>query len=161
MKKGKSSSSWKEKMQKPAQPKIVQIPARWLRRMGPGKMLVPSPQLVDQTIRKIRKGKLATVNDIRNKLANDYGVDTTCPLTTGIFLNVAANAAEEAKAAGRKNITPYWRVLKKDGYLNPKFPRGQRVHAAYLRQEGFKVKKKRGSGQLFVAGFEKKLTTFS
>jgi hypothetical protein len=46
-----------------------------------------------------------------------------CPITTGIFAWVAANAAEEQKQKGEKDITPYWRTLKNDGVINEKYPK--------------------------------------
>jgi hypothetical protein len=137
MKKGKSSKSWREKLEKPCQPKLVDVPEKWAEKIGHGRMLVPSPLLIDATVKKIPKGKLATVNEIRDYLADQYWADMTCPLTTGIFLNISANTAEEDKAKGKSRITPYWRVLKEHGILNPKFPGGVQQQANYLRQEGF------------------------
>jgi len=122
MNKGKSSKSWREKLEKKMEPKIVDVPAKWAERIGSGRMLVPSPLLIDETIKNIPKGKLATVNIIRDKLADDYHADMTCPLTTGIFLNIAASTAEEDKAKGKSKVNPYWRVLKEGDFLNPKFP---------------------------------------
>src|SRR5690348_4531480 len=97
MTKGKTSKSWREKLEKKIEPKIVDVPEKWAERIGNGRMLVPSPQLVDKLIRKIPKTRLATVNILREKLAEDFHTDMTCPLTTGIFLNIAANTAEEDK----------------------------------------------------------------
>ena len=81
----------------------------------------------------------------------------TCPLTTGIFLNIAANAAEEDKTKGKVKITPYWRVLKEGGSLNPKFPGGVKQQAKHLRQEGFEIIKARTNDRHSVKDYEKKL----
>ena len=51
-------------------------------------------------------------------------MESACPITTGIFSWISAHAVEEAGAAGEKKVTPYWRTLKKDGELNPKYPGG-------------------------------------
>lgn len=139
------------------QPKLVDVPDKWALRIGHGKMLVPSPLLIDTTIKKIPKGRLVTVNIIREWLANEYKADMTCPLTTGIFLNIAANAAEEEKAGGKTRITPYWRVLKEGGSLNPKFPGGVAEHARHLEQEGFEIIHASAKNKLFVKDFERKL----
>jgi hypothetical protein len=45
-------------------------------------------------------------------------------MTTGIFAWIAANAAEEQKRKGEKEITPYWRTLKSGGVINEKYPGG-------------------------------------
>lgn len=153
MKPGKEAKSWREKLEKQAEQKIVDVPDSWARRIGHGKMLVPTPLLVDKVIRGIRKGKLLTVNNIREKLADEFNADLTCPLTTGIFLVIAAHTAEEDKLAGKKVISPYWRVVKNDGSLNPKFPGGIERQAAYLEQEGFSIIKGKGKGTLRVKDY--------
>ncbi len=105
------------------EPKIVDDPE------GRGRMLVPTPLLVDALIRKIPRGNLLTVRDLRKKLARDFGADLTCPLATGWFIRIVAEAAEEDLKEGRKkpkDITPYWRV-KSNGSLNDKF-RGELWH---------------------------------
>ena len=106
---------------------------------GRGKMLIPRPIDVDALMREVEKGKLATVDQIRARLAKDCLADFTCPLTTGIFLRISAEAAEEDLRRGEKQITPYWRVIKADGSLNEKFPGGIAAHAAYLKQEGHTI----------------------
>jgi hypothetical protein len=129
---------WREKLNKPQEPKLVKIPPK-MSHFGKGMMLIPTPQLVDKVVRTIAKGKLATVRDVRERLARDSSADVTCPLTTGIFLRIAAEAAEEDRADGRKRVTPYWRVVKDDGGLNPKFPGGEQQQARLLRDEGLKI----------------------
>jgi len=132
----KTRKSWREKMENPDLPKVVEVPPKWRKRYGSGAMLVPSPREVDALIRAVPKGRLITVGQIRERLATEHGVAVTCPLTTGIFVRIAAEAAEEAALAGRTRITPYWRVVKDDGSLNPKFPGGVRAQATRLREEG-------------------------
>lgn len=153
----KSSKSWREKLEKEMKPKLVEVPDKWARRIGHGKMLVPSPLLVDATIKKIPRGKLATVNTIRDYLADAYKADMACPLTTGIFVNIAANTAEEDRTKGEIKITPYWRVLKEGGSLNPKFPGGVKQQATYLKQEGFEIIKGKTNDSFFVKDYEKNL----
>jgi hypothetical protein len=160
MLKGKSSISWRSKLEKPIPPKLVQIPDKWAQKIGDGMMLVPTPLLVDAAIKKIPRGKVATVNNIRDYLADKYEADLTCPLTTGIFLNIAANAAEEDKAAGKTTITPYWRVLKQGGLLNQKFPGGVQQQADLLKKEGFGILKGKNENQLAVKDYDKKLAVF-
>ena len=52
--------SWREKMDNPNLPKVVDIPPNWQSRSGPGTMLVPSPHQVEALIRAVRKGRLIT-----------------------------------------------------------------------------------------------------
>jgi hypothetical protein len=57
-------------------------------------------------------------------VAKDNKATIGCPITTGIFAWIAAHAAEEDLADGKKRVTPYWRTLKTGGELNAKYPGG-------------------------------------
>ena len=65
------------------------------KRLGKRKLLIPKPLDVDALIRKVKKGRLVTQEQIREKLASDSKVNATCPITTGIFVRIATEAAEE------------------------------------------------------------------
>jgi len=147
----RSRVPWREKMEKPQEPKLVQIPPK-MSQFGKGSMLIPTPKLVAKVVCGIGKGRLMTIGEIRRTLANDFSADVTCPLTTGMFLRIAAEAAEEDRANGRKRVTPYWRVVKENGGLNPKFPGGEPEQARHLRSEGFTIIKRGKSS--FVKDFE-------
>jgi hypothetical protein len=149
-----SRTRWRDKLEKPQEARIVDIPPK-MSRFGKGTMLIPTPKLVDALIRKVPKGKLITVSELRRKLAADFSCDVACPLTTGIFVRIASETAEEDRAHGRQRITPYWRVIKDDGSLNPKFPGGAERQSRYLRSEGFRVVKARKVAA--VQDFENKL----
>ncbi len=75
-------------------------------------------------MRKVRAGKVTTIDALREQLAKQHGATLACPMTTGIFAWIAAQAAAEAEAAGKARIIPYWRTLKAGGELNPKYPGG-------------------------------------
>lgn len=70
--------------------------------------------------------------------------DVTCPLTSGIFVRIVAEAAEEDRRNGKKRITPYWRVVKDDGSLKDKFPGGAKAQAKLLRAEGHAIQAGKG-----------------
>ncbi len=93
---------------------------------------------------------------LRRALAAQHGTTIACPLTTGIFAWIAAQAADEEEQAGRKRITPYSRTLKTGGELNPKYPGGIRNVRSRLMAEGHRVVKK--GNCFFVAEFEQSLT---
>jgi len=121
----------------------------------PKTMVIPSPGEVDAVMRRVPKGRLATINEIRACLARKHGTDIACPMTTGIFAWIAAHAAEEARAQGRKHITPYWRTLKSGGELNSKYPGGIVALTRLLRAEGHRVVRK---GKAYVvADYERRL----
>ena len=151
-----SRTSWRVKLEKPNTklPKIVRVPRMWQKRFGKGRMVIAHPLDVDALMRKIRRGKLATQTQLRERLARKYRVDHACPLTTGIFVRIAAEAAEEDRRAGKSRVTPYWRIVRDDGSLNEKFPGGPPAQARRLRAEGFAIAAGKGSRPLRVMEFE-------
>ena len=120
-------------------PKVVEVPKSWEKRMGGRRVLVPTPLITDAVIRKVPKGRLISVNQIREKLAKQFKADSTCPMTVGIFLRIISEFTEEQIQEGKKRVTPYWRVVKTDGSLNPKFPGGVGAQGARLIEEGHKI----------------------
>ncbi len=56
---------------------------------------------------------------------------------------------------GKKDITPYWRVIREDGGLIEKFLVGTRAQARRLRQEGHAIKLGNAKGAPKVKDFEK------
>jgi len=104
---------------------------------------------------RVPKGKLTTIDEIRRCLARKHGTTFACPLTTGIFAWIAAHAAAEAAAEGESVTTPYWRTLKSDGQINPKYPGGVKAQSRLLKAEGHKIIRK--GQQFFVTGYEKSL----
>lgn len=117
-------------------------------------MLIPTPLLVAEQIQKTKKGELITPDEIRDGLARRHKAAKTCPLVTGIFLNIIAGAAEEAIALGKRPIAPYWRVVDKKGRLPEKFPPGVVRQAEHLAREGIVAVKSGRAGKLAVMGFE-------
>jgi hypothetical protein len=120
-------------------PKVVKITGRMSKRWGNGTCAIPAPADVDAIMKGVRKGKLITINEIRERVAKSHGATIGCPVTCGIFSWIAAHAAEESAAAGAKRITPYWRTLKSNGELNPKYPGGIANLKKRLTAEGHRV----------------------
>ena len=121
----KNQSKFREKLyDKKDFPKIKTIPKKLSKSWGKGKFVLPSPLEVNTLMKKVPKGKLTTINEIRRKLAKKHKTTTACPIVTGIFAWIAANAAEEDIKDGRKKVTPYWRTIKSDGKINEKYPGG-------------------------------------
>jgi hypothetical protein len=150
--------SWSEKLKDSrGLPKVERITGRMSKRWGTGSVVIPAPIEVDEIMRNVPRGRLTTINEIRSALAKKHNASIGCPITTGIFAWVAANAAEEAKRQGRGDITPYWRTLKSGGVMNDKYPGGARGQKRLLEGEGHTVIRK--GTRYVVAGYEKLLTT--
>ena len=146
--------TWQEKLaDDKGFPKVLKIDSKKSRRWGTGTFVIPAPREVDQLMRRVPKGKLTTIDQLRRVLARRHGATIACPITTGIFAWIAAHAAAEAEAAGKKRTTPYWRTLKSNGELNAKYPGGVESLQRKLKSEGHKVL--RMGKRFVVAEFEK------
>jgi hypothetical protein len=126
------------------QPHIVEmIPpgAPGFREAAGGAMVVSSPREVDGLVRQLRPGEVITLDALRAALARRHAVAVACPVSTAIFLNMVARAAEERRELGVPDheLAPWWRVLKTGGFLNPKFPGGTDRQAELLAGEGIRV----------------------
>ena len=154
----KTQKSWREKLADSKDlPKMIEVKGKLRVHWGKGPMLIPAPAEVDALMKRVPKGRLVTISELRTALAAKHKAGFACPLTTGIFSWIAAHAAEEASAAGAKRVTPYWRTLKTGGELNPKYPGGVERIAKRLRAEGHRIVRK--GKRLLVADFEKALFT--
>ena len=106
-----------------------------------GAMVVSSPAEVNGLVRQLRPGEVITLDLLRAAIARRHQVAVACPVSTAIFLNMCARAAEEQRdmVPDHEELTPWWRVLKKGGFLNPKYPGGTDYQAALLAAEGVRV----------------------
>src|SRR4030043_2279642 len=155
----KTRKTWRQKLEEehPEHGKVVDVPPKMQSRFGTGKMLIPRPLDIDSLIQKVPKGQLATVTQIREKLAKGAHAHCSCPVTTGIFLRIVAEVAEKDLSNGKREVTPYWRVIKADGSLNEKFPGGVQAQAARLEKEGHIIEPNRGKKPPRVNNFETSL----
>ena len=160
VKKGGSMSkrkTWKEKLHDSKDfPRVQPIEEHQEKMWGEGTIVIAKPIEVDEIMKKIPKGKLITINKIREILAEKHGATIACPITTGIFARIAAGAAEEDLQQGKKRITPYWRTLKAGGVVNEKYPGGIQKQIEFLELEGHTVIPK-GKSSFRVLNYEKYL----
>lgn len=117
-------------------PKVVIVSDEaTIRRYGGNKMLLVPPSYYDFLIKRVPKGKLVTIGNLREYLARENDADFTDPMTAGIFINIVAWASYQRE----DNKTACFRVLKSDGELNVKFPGGIELQRRLLEEEGHKV----------------------
>ena len=148
--------SWLEKLaDDKGLPKITKVEGKMSQRYGGGTMVIPAPMEVNEIMRSVPKGKVTTISEIRASLARKHRVDFECPITTGIFAWIAANAAAETQADGAKCVTPWWRTLKTGGELNPKYPGGIEAQTKLLKAEGHEIVLGKGKKPPMVKDFEK------
>ena len=77
--------SWREKLaDSKGLPKTGRIEGRMTKRWGTGTMVVPAPLEVDALMKKVPRGRVTTINELRSALARKHRVDVGCPITTGL-----------------------------------------------------------------------------
>ncbi len=140
--------------------KIHDITPEWEEKLGKGKVLIPSARDIERLIKQTNVGELLTNDTIRKVLAKEKKVQVTAAIPTGVYLKYIALAAEEEKAMGKTNITPYWRVLRPDGSVNVKFPLSVDQLVALLETEGHKTEPGKGKKPPRVVGFEKSIKKY-
>ena len=103
-----------------------------IEKYGGTKMFFAPPIYYNELMKKVPKGKLVTISQIREYLAKQNNADFTDPMTAGIFVNIVAWASFQRN----EDITPYWRTLKSDGELNIKYPGAIELQKRLLEEEG-------------------------
>ncbi len=109
-----------------------------IEKYGGSRMYFAPPMDYDRVMRQVPCGKVVTVGEIREYFARKSGADFTEPITAGIFVSIAAWASHQRK----EDKTPYWRTLKANGELNPKYPGGVEAQKEKLEAEGHTVVRK-------------------
>ena len=140
-------------------PKIQVITDRKsIEKYGGDRMYFAPPMDYDAVMRRVPYGKLTTVGDIRAYFAEKSGADFTEPITAGVFVSIAAWASFQRT----EDETPWWRTLKANGELNPKYPGGAEAQKEKLEAEGHTVLRKgRTNSKYVVKDYEKALYKFT
>lgn len=106
-----------------------------IEKYGGNRMYFAPPLTYDELMKRVPYGKVLTVGAMREYLAKKNDADFTEPITAGIFVAIAAWASFQRQ----EDETPYWRTLKANGELNPKYPGGVEAQKAKLEAEGHTV----------------------
>ena len=87
-------------------------------------MVIPYPMQVRKLMKSVPEGLVITLYEIRAALARESGTDISCPMSVRIFTSIVAQASHEDKEEQGSFSVAYWRSLKRNAELNPKFPGG-------------------------------------
>ena len=136
-------------------PKIQRITdQKSIEKYGGDRMYFAPPIEYDRIMKQVPYGRVTTVGKIREYFARQSGADFTEPITAGIFVSIAAWASYQRS----EEKTPYWRTLKANGELNPKYPGGVEAQKEKLEAEGHTILSKgRKNIVYFVKDYEKAL----
>ena len=119
--------SWLDKLNENKEPKIKRIEIDFADIPSGSMMFIATPKLIDEYIQEIGVGKRINIITLRKDLAIAHNADYTCPVTTGIFLRVVAEANYEKLQQGKhvEEITPFWRMIEPNSALAKKLTFGQ------------------------------------
>ncbi len=122
-----------------------------IKKYGGERMYFAPPIDYDRIMKKVPLGKVITVGQIRDSFAKANNADFTDPITAGIFVSIVAWASNQRSS----EKTPYWRTLKADGELNPKYPGGIEAQKEKLEAEGhIVVQRGRSNIRYYVQNYE-------
>jgi hypothetical protein len=125
--------SWKSRLRPERQARIVLDPQQGDR------VLIATPLAVAAEIAAVPSGELLTFAELRERLAQRYGADRSCALTTGLFASIVAGATGEDLRAELTPRWPVWRLIGNDGRLAGHWALDARYRAARLHEEGHTI----------------------
>ncbi|MEI7578158.1 MAG: hypothetical protein WCK51_14810 [Armatimonadota bacterium] len=100
------AKSWNEKLRCDMQPEVKPLGKAFGGFPAGARLLIPTPMMVMGYVNSIPLGESRTAQQMRADLAAQNDADTTCPLCSGIFLRIVAEAAHETGAD-----VPVWRII--------------------------------------------------
>jgi hypothetical protein len=129
--------TWHDKLNEPKATQVKRIETDFADIPAGSNMLIATPKLIEEYIQEIGFGKRVELKTLRKDLALEHHADYTCPVTTGIFLRIVAEANYEKLLEGKpiKEITPFWRVIEPNSALAKKLTFGQEFLVQQIEKE--------------------------
>lgn len=118
--------SWSEKL-RGAGPAHVETLTKAAMGMPIGtRLFIGTPSMVRDYVLAIPLGETRTLADMRAALARQNDADASCPLTSGIFARIVAEAALDEHRAGAplSSVAPFWRLVDPNSPLARKLSCG-------------------------------------
>lgn len=102
------------------------------------KMLISTPAKIEAAIRAIPRGRSIPIPELRARLALDANAELTCPLTTSIFIRIAAEKNWDEHESGKPldELMPVWRVVGPKDAMANKLRCGAEFLADMRKDEG-------------------------
>lgn len=116
------SLTWIAKLEKEGSPKVKHLDKRFVDIPEDSDMLVATPQIFEEYLKKSKPGITIPIKKMRDDLAKKFRADHTCPVTTGLFLRIVAEANYEKFAKGTPvtDLAPFWRAVEPNSSLAKK-----------------------------------------
>lgn len=129
--------TWLDKLIEKKESQTKRIEMKFADMPAGSNMFIATPQIINQYIQEIGFGKHIDTKTLRKDLALEHNADYTCPVTTGIFLRIVAEANYEKLQQGQSidEITPFWRVIAPNSPLAKKLTFGQEFLMQQIEKE--------------------------
>ncbi len=113
---------WTAKLNVKKWPKRVRLETPFAGIAAGSMLYVGTPQIINDYLCRLRHGEVRTIERMRRELARKNQCDATCPVSTAIFLRIAAQASIEALDRGEPaaSVAPFWRVIEPDSTIAKK-----------------------------------------
>ena len=127
------AKSAREKLAQKKEPKKVVLGGDFSGIKAGQKMFVATPQIVADYIQKIPHGETRTIERMRKDIARRRKCDASCPVSTAIFVRIAAEAAIEDMDDGKTpaEVIPFWRLISS----NDKVAKKLNIDSAWIDQQ--------------------------
>ena len=114
-----AKKGWRAKFATRAQSEVTVLEKPFGGVPAGARLLIATPARIAAYAAAIPPGETRDVAAMRKDLAAEAGADAACPLTTGMFLRIAAEVAIEDMNAGAppEAVTPFWRLVDPDSPL--------------------------------------------
>jgi hypothetical protein len=105
--------TWQQKFHNGLPAKVVVTNKRFAGVPAGAALYIATPAIINDYICRIPAGVHTGMQQMRKDLAAGNNAEYTCPVTTGIFLRIVAEAAYEEYMAGKPfgQVTPFWRMI--------------------------------------------------
>jgi hypothetical protein len=107
------AKTWAQKLAGGKPPHVAVLDKPFAGARAGARMWISSPMAVKAWVEGLPPGTQTDPVAMRSAFARDNGADTTCPVSSAIFLRMVAEAALDRIAAGEapSAVTPFWRVI--------------------------------------------------
>lgn len=120
----KSGTDWEARYHSDREPEVKVLVKAFAGIPSGARMLVVTPRAVDAVVADIPSGTVVSADALRRTLAQRYGAEYACPVTTGISLRVVAERAFIRLQNGENDVTPFWRAIAPNSPLASKLACG-------------------------------------